>query len=207
MTLQNMKKPTRDIMTTEVVTALPNTKGDTLAHQLLTGQFSGLPVVDENKKVLGIVTEFDLLKALRLGKNLAVTNAKELMTIPAICVNAGTPIEQVLQKMIDYMIIRLPVVEDGQLVGVVSRPNILSQIVGKVSPELRILSFCYWCEKVRDDLVSSKEGNEMWSSLEDYLKRHHLQSSDVTFSHVNCPTCSPMVKRLMGDQQMKQYSE
>lgn len=199
-----LKKTARDIMSVHVVTASPATTGEVLVRQLLCGQFSGLPVVDENQTVVGVVTEFDLLKAIRAGKNLANTTAREIMTIPPICVSAGTPVEQVLQKMIDYFIIRLPVVENEKLIGIIARPNILRQVVDTDSLHLRILSYCYWCEKVKDDFVST-EGQEVWCKLPEYLERHHLHSSEVTFLHVFCPECAPSVKKLEGEQREKSF--
>jgi CBS domain-containing protein len=112
----------RDIMNTRVTGGNPEAVARDLALQLLSGMYSGLPVVDSKSKVVGVVTEFDLLTAIRQGKDLQTTKADELMTRPAICVQEDDDLDVVIQKMTEKNIIRLPVVaEDGRLVRVIAR--------------------------------------------------------------------------------------
>jgi len=98
--------------------------------QLLSGMYSGLPVVDGKGKVLGIVSEFDLLKAIRNGRDLQTIKAEEIMTQPAICAREDEDLDGVITKMTEKNIIRLPVVgEDGKLVGVIARADVLSRMI------------------------------------------------------------------------------
>jgi CBS domain-containing protein len=79
--------------------------------------------------VIGVVTEFDLLFAVQSGKDLRSTKAEDLMSKP-ICVQDDEDLDAVIAKMIANGIIRLPVVEEnGKLVGVIARCDILSRMI------------------------------------------------------------------------------
>lgn len=123
------KKIAKDIMNKIVTAAKKRTIGRDLAVKLLSGMYSGLPVVDDAGKVVGVVSEFDLLKALRDGKTLEQVTAEGIMSKNPICVSEDTPIEEVINLMTTHNIIRVPVVRNGNLVGVISRCDILNSIV------------------------------------------------------------------------------
>ena len=92
--------------------------------------YSGLPVGDPKGKVVGGVTEFDLLQAIHEGKDLQTIKAEELMTKPVVCAQEDEDLDAVIGKMMEKNIIRLPVVrEDGKLVGVIARADILSRMI------------------------------------------------------------------------------
>lgn len=193
----NLLKTAKEIMTDQVVTVSPTTKADIVARHLLTGHFSGVPVVDKDSHVLGIVTEFDLLRVVKTGQQLSHVTAAEIMTVPALAIEENITLEQILQKLTDYQIIRVPVVSQGRLVGIISRANILSQLVELPSTALASVALCYWCEKVRDD-SQSPESKERWCSLQEYLDRHHLELAQVSFTQQDCPQCARMVKSWKG---------
>lgn len=120
----------RDVMNSRVTAATPRAVGRDLALQLLSGMYSGLPVIDGKGKVLGVVTEFDLLNAIRNRRDLQTIKAEEVMTQPAICAREDEDLDGVIQKMTEKNIIRLPVVgEDGKLVGVIARADVLSRMI------------------------------------------------------------------------------
>ena len=119
----------RDVMDKRVTAATPRAIGRDLAQQMLSGMSSGLPVVDANNHIIGVVTEFDLLKAITDGKDLQTVKAAEIMSRPAICVEEDDEIEIVITKMTTHNIIRIPVVRDGKLVGLISRADILSRMI------------------------------------------------------------------------------
>jgi CBS domain-containing protein len=120
----------RDVMNTRVTAATPRAVGRDLALQLLSGMYSGLPVVDAKSKVIGVVTEFDLLQAIHEGKDLQTTKAEEIMSKPVVCAQEDEEIDGVIAKMTEKNVIRLPVVgEDGRLVGVIARADILSRMI------------------------------------------------------------------------------
>jgi CBS domain-containing protein len=116
-------------MTARVIWVTPTSSARDVALQLLTGTYSGVPVVNENHEVVGVVTEFDLLYAIQSGKNLRTTTAGELMSKP-ICVQEDDELDTVVAKMIGNGIVHVPVLsEDGKLAGVIARTDILSSII------------------------------------------------------------------------------
>jgi CBS domain-containing protein len=120
----------RHVMNRRVTAATPRAIGRDLALQLLSGMYSGLPVVDGRGKVIGVVTEFDLLKAVREGKDLQTVKAEEIMSRTVVCAQEEDTLDDIVAKMTEHNIIRLPVVgEDGKLIGVIARADILSRLI------------------------------------------------------------------------------
>src|ERR687895_580757 len=75
-----------------------------------------------------VVSEIDILKALREGKSLSNTTARDIMTPNPSVVKKDTSIEEIMDIMIEKEIVLVPVVqEDGKLIGVVARLDILRQ--------------------------------------------------------------------------------
>jgi len=116
------------IMSTRVVAAKPYATCTSLAQKMLSGFISGLPVTDDEGHVIGVVTEFDILKVLRNGKSLSVV-AEDIMTKEPICLEADQTVEEAIELMTRHHIIRIPVVRNGKLVGIVSRSDILRAYV------------------------------------------------------------------------------
>ncbi|NKB82261.1 MAG: CBS domain-containing protein [Nitrospirales bacterium] len=129
MAQPNLNKKARDIMNTRVMTAARQFSGRDLAILFLSGTFSGLPVVDPGNKLVGVVTEFDILKALAARKDLHVMTAETLMSPLPICVEESTTAEEIIQMMITHQVIRIPVVHEGKLVGVISRSDLLNHLI------------------------------------------------------------------------------
>src|SRR5512135_2554174 len=100
-----------------------------VALKLLSGEYSSLPVVEEDGSVVGIISELDILKAIRAGKKLDDVNAGELMSHSPLSVEPETPVEKIIDLMAEKHLLRVPVVRDGRLVGSISRTNILDSFV------------------------------------------------------------------------------
>ena len=134
----------RDVMTTEVVTAEPSTRFKEIAALLAQHRISAVPVVDADRRVLGIVTEADLLlkqehpdpkadvsliwtrRRRRQRAKAAAAVAGKLMTAPAVTVPPTATVTEAARRMHTARIKRLPVVnERGQLLGIVSRADLL----------------------------------------------------------------------------------
>jgi CBS-domain-containing membrane protein len=122
----------RDIMTTGVVTVRPDTPYQTVAAMLRQHRVSGLPVTGDDGKVVGVVTETDLL-ALVAGRHPRGRRAAEqatagdLMSRPAVTVGLDDPVKAAARLMRKQRLQRLPVVDrDGRLAGIVSRSDVLS---------------------------------------------------------------------------------
>lgn len=119
----------RQIMANRVVAARPNATCTSLAQKMLAGFVSGLPVTDEGGHVIGVVTEFDILKVLRGGTDGLAAVAEDIMTREPICLDADQSVDEAIELMTRHHIIRIPVVEKGRLVGIVSRTDILRAYV------------------------------------------------------------------------------
>jgi CBS domain-containing protein len=139
-----MEQRIEAVMTTQVVTATPATPFRELVELLGQRRISALPVVDDDRRVVGIVSEADLLikqgwphggddasvlEALRhprrFGKG-AGTCAVEVMTRRVVTVPLGTPLAVAARLMIRLGIKRLPVVDGkGRLAGIVTRGDLL----------------------------------------------------------------------------------
>lgn len=119
----------KDIMTRPVLSARKNASARDIALQLLSGLFSGMPVTDEDGRVIGMVTEFDLLGNICEGKELSKLTAEDIMSENTITADVNTPVRDILNIMLDKNIIRLPITEEGRLVGIVARCDILKAYI------------------------------------------------------------------------------
>lgn len=118
-----------DLMTRRVVAATPEASCKEIAKKMLSGYFSGMPVVDKDAKVIGVVSEFDLIKAMKDKLGIVNGTTTEIMTKNPICLDENATVEEAVALMTKHHFIRLPVVSDGKLVGVISRSDILRVFV------------------------------------------------------------------------------
>ena len=115
----------RDIMTTSVVTVQEQDSIDRVIELMLRHHVSGLPVVDDSGKLLGVVSERDLLAVLRDGEA-AEQNVCTLATRNPHCVKADASLAEMTNLLSTKGYRRLPVVDDeNQLLGLVSRRDLL----------------------------------------------------------------------------------
>ena len=109
--------------------------GDRLAGAITEGGFGSVPILANDGKVLGIVSEFDLLKAIMEGKELAKVTAGDIMTKGAISVTRDTPAMDIIHLLQSKHLIRVAVVDaEGKLVGIVARRDILLGYVRATKP-------------------------------------------------------------------------
>ncbi|MEW2402867.1 CBS domain-containing protein [Streptomyces sp. NPDC046862] len=116
------------VMTTEVVRAEHGTPFKEVARLLADHRISGLPVVDEDEKVIGVISETDLM--VRQAQTRAVKararTAGQLMSEPPVTVRADATIVEAARTMAQARVERLPVLdEEGRLVGIVTRRDLL----------------------------------------------------------------------------------
>lgn len=141
----------KDLMTEQVATVRPDTSLKDVARLLVKRGISGVPVVDADGVVLGIVSEADLLikeqgegalphrrGARIIGESLAskrglakvkATTAGQAMTSPAITIGPDATLPVAAAMMVERGINRLPVTKDGVLVGLVSRADLVRAYV------------------------------------------------------------------------------
>jgi CBS domain-containing protein len=145
-----------DVMTHAVVTATPDTTVEELARRMLANRISALPILD-GTALIGIVSEGDLLRR-QLAENgahrphplqellgnrdsLAVAYvhdhgrvARDLMTTPVVTVDASLPVSEVAALLQTRRIKRVPVTQEGLLVGIVARADLLRALACHPSP-------------------------------------------------------------------------
>ena len=137
----------RDIMSTKVVTVSPETSVRDIAALMVEKHVSGLPVLNDNGTLVGMISEGDLLRRPELGTEKhrrrwasffsgADEQAREftkshglragdVMTAQVLHVSEDTSLGDVVNLMEKHRIKRLPVLRDGKLVGIVSRVDLL----------------------------------------------------------------------------------
>jgi CBS domain-containing protein len=139
-----------DIMTTTVITVAPETPVREIAKLLHARRISGVLVVDPDGAVIGIVSEGDLMKHVAaigeqrrswwltlfadegaLARDYAKTHARlarDVMTSDVISVGPTTLVAEVANTLERHRIKRVPVVQDGRLIGIVTRGNLLQAL-------------------------------------------------------------------------------
>ena len=112
-------------MERDVQYGLRSTKADVLASQMIEG-FGGMPIVDDDRRLVGIVTEFDLLDALDRGLLLSELTAQQIMTGFPISARKDMDAQRLIHLLKTNHLIRVPVVDqEDRLIGVVARRDIL----------------------------------------------------------------------------------
>jgi CBS domain-containing protein len=117
-------------MSPQVVVAKENTNAEQISARLLAGEFNGVPVIDDKGAVIGMVTAFDILRAIQGGKKLNTMLARDIMTPNPSVVKKDTRVEEIIRIMVEKEIVLVPVVEDdntNKLIGVVARLDILRE--------------------------------------------------------------------------------
>ena len=145
----------REIMTEPVLTVTQDRTLEEVANKMLNNRVGGLPVVNDDGKIVGMVTESDFSakehaipfsriyspqlfgewmskenveKAYEAARNIQV---KEIMTKPAITILEDDTVAEAVRRMLERRVHRIPVVRDGIPVGIISRHDLLKMVVQK----------------------------------------------------------------------------
>jgi CBS domain-containing protein len=142
----------RDIMTTSVVTVSPETDMAEAVKLMLDRQISGVPVVDDTGRLIGILTEGDLMRRAELvtGRQSWWINpisspeqeakayvkahglkVKDVMTKEVVTITEQEPLDRIAMVFEERGIKRTPVMRGGKVVGIVSRANLLRSLAVK----------------------------------------------------------------------------
>jgi CBS domain-containing protein len=151
-----------DVMTREVTTVSPQTPVQEIATLLYTRRISGVPVVDHDQRVVGMVSEGDLMthtaavgeeprkRSWWLGifgdkassaesyTRSHARTASDIMSTKVIAASEDQPLSEIARLLEKNRIKRVPVLRDGQLVGIISRANLLQALA--VSPPVAPVS-------------------------------------------------------------------
>jgi CBS domain-containing protein len=140
----------RDVMTTPVIAATPDTPVRDIAQLLLDKRISGLPIVQDDR-VVGILSESDLLRRVEAGTeprrpkwlealvdpNIQAADfaqsrgvlARDVMTRDIVSVDSDADLRDIARVFEQRRIKRVPVLENGRLVGIISRANLLRALM------------------------------------------------------------------------------
>ena len=176
--------------------ALPLRSGkfeNDLALQFLSGQYCGWPVVDSTRKILGIVSDLRLFEAVSRLDSLDELRVEDTMT-PPVYVHESESLDYVLNLMTQKHIQRMPVVGDKNLVGVISKANVLRHCL-PTSTFSQFISSCAWCERVPDPSVAPTNANGI-RTLASFLSMEHLKFSEIDLVHTYCPSCLQTLQAL-----------
>lgn len=139
-----------EVMTARVVTTTPEASVEDVARTMLRDRISGVPVLDANEQLVGIVTEGDLLRRAEIGTERSrsrwlqfvvspgrlaqeyvdahARKVGEVMTRDVVSVGPDTPLAEVVALMESRRIKRMPVLAGGKLVGIISRADLLQAL-------------------------------------------------------------------------------
>lgn len=118
----------RDVMNTKVVTVASDATINETIELLLGNHISGAPVVDSKGNLVGVISEFQLLETI-FDPSVRSEKVGDLMTRSVITVHEETLLADVATLFIKHRIRRLPVLDNGRLVGIISRSSLLRYVV------------------------------------------------------------------------------
>jgi CBS domain-containing protein len=143
----------KDVMTSPVATVTPETTVQKIAKLLIEQRISAVPVVDQGERVVGIVSEGDLMRRVATGTEwhrswwlrlfsdpttdaaeyvkMHGRHAADVMTRDVVTVSEDTPLHEIATLLEQRRIKRVPVVRDGRVVGIVSRANLLHGLAAR----------------------------------------------------------------------------
>jgi CBS domain-containing protein len=116
------------IMSPNPLTVRPEASIEEAIALLLKEQISGLPVTDKDDRLVGVITEFALL-AVAYDKRVKNHTVGQHMTRELITVDVDDPISRVADLCIVHRVRRVPVMQDGRMVGLIARRDVLRALV------------------------------------------------------------------------------
>ena len=121
-------KQARQVMSTDVITVTEDVKLTKVMKLMLDNRISGLPVTDNSKKLIGIITEHDIVNFAFSG-DADATNAGEAMTTDLLTSPPNVSLERIVNCFATNRVRRVPIVEDQKVVGIVSRRDIMREML------------------------------------------------------------------------------
>ena len=173
----------RDVMTTAVISASPEMSVQETAKLLVEHSISAVPVIDADGKLIGIVSEGDLVHRVEIGtharrrswwlellassRDLAseyvkehAQTVKDLMTVDVVTVAEDTPLSEVAELLERHRIKRVPVVDNGKMAGLVSRADLVRALASDTHDERK--SFAHADVEIREAILKAMSG-QRWA--------------------------------------------
>ena len=118
----------KDIMTKDVIMIGPDSILAEAIKKLIENKISGMPVVDEDGKLLGIISEKDILNFAFCGY-LRNTKVRKAMSTKVVSFNLNDGIEKLAVSISKYHFRRVPIIDEEKVVGIVSRRDIIRNVL------------------------------------------------------------------------------
>ena len=215
-----MSSTIKDVMSTHVIAVRQNASYQDMAAMLHEQRVSAFPVIDDDNKVIGVVSESDLLtkEALegavpgvsqsmmsqREHARAGAVTAAELMTTPAVTIGPDDPVTQAARLMYSRRVKRLPVTaEDGTLIGIVSRADLLS-VYSRPDADIRheitqdLILETYLCDPahftvtVKDGIVTIEGAPETTAVGRDIIESaRHVEGVVAVRDRLSYPSDAP----------------
>ncbi|HUR34434.1 MAG TPA: CBS domain-containing protein [Vicinamibacterales bacterium] len=133
-----MVKCARDLMTPDPACCSPATPLDQVAKMMVQNDCGEIPIIDASNRPVGVVTDRDIVcRAVAEGKNPAGYPAENVMTHSVVTVSSSATLEEVLDRMRDHQLRRMPVVDDdGCLVGIIAQADIATEAAPRQAADL-----------------------------------------------------------------------
>ena len=197
----------RDVMTTTVLTTTPETPVRDAALVLASKRISGLPVVDEEGSVVGVFSETDVIAKegvppQRVGvlqrlldpedtwseRRLNATLVSEAMSAPVVTISPDRPLSEAATLMLGKGVNRLPVVDDGTLVGIVTRADL-------------VRAFVRTDEAIRAEIVDAVVRRALWldpSEVGIEVDHGHVRLTGQVSTDIDAELLTTFTRRVAG---------
>jgi len=140
-----------EVMVSAVISVRPNARVEEVARTLLAHRISAVPVINEEGELLGIVSEGDLMRRAEAGT--------DVMTRSVITATPETPLGEIATLLEKNRIKRVPIVQNGKVVGIVSRANLLQALASMPAKEVTATNVD---DSELRDKVLSRLNAELW---------------------------------------------
>ncbi len=119
-----------EIMSIDIEAAKENATVTEIGTRLILRSINGMPIIDDDGKVIGILTIIDILRAIKDNKNIDILKAEDIMTKYPVVIEQQTDIMEMIDIMDKKGIEMVPVVDeknDNRIIGIVSRKDVLEE--------------------------------------------------------------------------------
>ncbi len=120
----------KEVMVKKVITVKGGESLKNVCKTLVTQKLSGVPVVDANAKLIGFISERDIIMAV--GSNdFQDKKVSDVMTRKVVSIEENIPVDQISQVFTNKPFRYIPVTKSGKLVGIVSRKDVINKLLGQ----------------------------------------------------------------------------
>jgi len=119
----------KDIMTKQVISVRKDTPALEAIELLAKNDITGVPVVEDDMTLVGILTEKDVLRLFWANEDQKNETVSSFMTRPAVAFDENETLPDVCDCLMNYFLRRVPVTSEGKVVGIISRADIIAYIL------------------------------------------------------------------------------